>query len=423
MIVFLIISTLSIAQQSIELTFSGHYYGNYIGLDSLLVKNISRDCDTVIYSPDTTLVLFYTVGIPEKTKNTFSISQNYPNPAIHGNTSFDVFMPESGQIRMQLFNIYGNAVLDYSNNMTQGKYTFDILNLNQNTYMLTASVTGSSKSIKMMSFGNKSKGVPELIQRSYSNISSNLKTDYAFTPFEFEQGDTLWYIGYSITPGMITGSDVIESIPQSDTTIIFDIIEGIPCQGTEAVKYDGHLYPTVQIDEQCWLKENINIGLMINGDTNMTNNGVIEKYCYNNEPENCEIYGGLYQWDELMQYTTQDESQGICPPEWHVASDNDFNELTLNHSGSDLKETGTSHWSTGNYGTNSTGFTALPAGYRGYNSGVFEMLREGADFYLSTVYLPNPETVWYRSLYYASSWVVGGNVWKTHGDSVRCVKD
>ena len=45
----------------------------------------------------------------------------------------------------------------------------------------------------------------------------------------------------------------------------------------------------------------------------MTNNGIIEKYCYDNNPANCAIYGGLYQWNEMMQYTTQQGAQGICP--------------------------------------------------------------------------------------------------------------
>ncbi len=63
---------------------------------------------------------------------------------------------------------------------------------------------------------------------------------------------------------------------------------------------DGQTYNTVQIDDQCWLAENLNIGIMINGAYNQSDNGVINKYCYDNDPSNCEIYGGLYQWDEMI---------------------------------------------------------------------------------------------------------------------------
>jgi len=36
-----------------------------------------------------------------------------------------------------------------------------------------------------------------------------------------------------------------------------------------------------------------------------TDNGIIEKYCYNDNPSNCNTYGALYQWDELMQYISE----------------------------------------------------------------------------------------------------------------------
>jgi len=45
---------------------------------------------------------------------------------------------------------------------------------------------------------------------------------------------------------------------------------------------DGKTYNTVLIGEQCWMAENLNIGEMINGTEEMTNNGVIERYCQEN---------------------------------------------------------------------------------------------------------------------------------------------
>ena len=76
---------------------------------------------------------------------------------------------------------------------------------------------------------------------------------------------------------------------------------------------DGQEYSTVQIGSQCWMAENLNIGIMIPGANTMGNNEEIEKYCYNNDESNCDIYGGLYQWNEMMQYTTTPGVQGICP--------------------------------------------------------------------------------------------------------------
>jgi hypothetical protein len=89
---------------------------------------------------------------------------------------------------------------------------------------------------------------------------------------------------------------------------------------------DGQTYTTVQIGTQCWMKQNLNIGTVIPGANNMTNNSIIEKYCYNNSTANCTTYGGLYQWNEMMQYSITPGVQGICPASWHLPTDS---ELTI----------------------------------------------------------------------------------------------
>ncbi|MCK6649671.1 MAG: hypothetical protein L6Q66_08445, partial [Bacteroidia bacterium] len=95
----------------------------------------------------------------------------------------------------------------------------------------------------------------------------------------------------------------------------------------DAIVYGGKIYNTVTIGTQTWLKENLDIGTMILGAQNATNNDVIEKYCYNNLIENCEIYGGLYQWNEAMQYITTQGAQGICPTGWHMPTRAEFQKL------------------------------------------------------------------------------------------------
>jgi uncharacterized protein (TIGR02145 family) len=56
-------------------------------------------------------------------------------------------------------------------------------------------------------------------------------------------------------------------------------------------------------------------------------NCVAEKFCLNDISGNCDIYGGLYQWDELMDFQTTEGSQGRCPFGWHVPSETDWNTL------------------------------------------------------------------------------------------------
>ena len=154
------------------------------------------------------------------------------------------------------------------------------------------------------------------------------------------------------------------------------------CPGIPTITYEGKIYNTVLIDEQCWLRENLNVGTRIEGSQDaIKKNGVIEKYCYDNDPNNCETYGGLYQWDEAMQYTTTPGTQGICPPDWHLPTIEEFSTLksTVGGDGNALKLFGQGD------GTNISGFSALLAGNR-YLNGNFFNLGITAYFWSSTEY-------------------------------------
>ena len=200
---------------------------------------------------------------------------------------------------------------------------------------------------------------------------------------------------------------------------------------------DGKSYATVQIGTQCWMAENLNIGTMINGSGNQTDNSTIEKYCYSNNTANCDVYGGLYQWDEMMQYVTTEGTQGICPTGWHLPTDAEW--MTLEEkvesitgvnwnttgwrgtdAGGNLKETGTTHWSSPNTGaTNSSGFTGLPGGY--CDSGGFYNLGDSNSWWSST---ENSSTnAWNRYLRHDNDKVHRGIDVKMRGFSVRCVRD
>ena len=120
---------------------------------------------------------------------------------------------------------------------------------------------------------------------------------------------------------------------------------------------DGKVYPTVQIGSQCWMALNLNYGTVIASTQDQRDNCISEKYCYNDNPINCTNQGGLYQWDELMQYDDTPGDQGFCPPGWHIPTENDWNTLFANwtnngFAGSPLKYSGYS------------GFIALLSGAR-----------------------------------------------------------
>jgi uncharacterized protein (TIGR02145 family) len=166
---------------------------------------------------------------------------------------------------------------------------------------------------------------------------------------------------------------------------------------------NGKAYNTVLIGTQCWMKENLNLGTWINAAQNQTNNGVIEKHCYSDLESNCDVYGALYQWAEIVQYlngATNTASwnpvptgniQGLCPQGWHLSSNPEWSQLMAVLGGQDtgggpMKETGTQHWIYPNAGaTNSSGFTSLPGG-RWSNNGVCNGLNTFAYFWTSTEY-------------------------------------
>jgi uncharacterized protein (TIGR02145 family) len=215
-------------------------------------------------------------------------------------------------------------------------------------------------------------------------------------------------IGYAITSG--NGDDEESGVSQ----------EPIEEESTIIVEYGGKSYHSVQIGNQCWLKENLDIGTMIQGIDTSKDNGIIEKYCYNNDTTYCNIYGGLYQWNETMQYSTVEGTQGLCPPGWHVPTYIEYQTLktVVGDDGNSLKAL----WQgTGNVvGTNASGYSALLAGFRSIN-GDFLGLSSTAAFWSALEY--NPTDAYIVDLGFNHDGIYLRDIYKTYGFSVRCLRD
>jgi uncharacterized protein (TIGR02145 family) len=217
-----------------------------------------------------------------------------------------------------------------------------------------------------------------------------------------------------------------------------------PCPGVPTVTYGGQTYNTVKIGTQCWFKENLNVGTMIQGSTNQTNNGILEKYCYNNVPANCDTFGGLYQWAEAVQFQNGASNstspspafignvKGICPIGWHVPSDGEWCLLSFfldtnsncisnsNSAGAALKSLD-SFWKLVNIGANNkSGFKSIPGGYKDY-IGQFLFKTEFVFFWSSNNYSNDFSN--FRSLGFNSINLDRNNYFKTGGFSIRCLKD
>jgi uncharacterized protein (TIGR02145 family) len=162
---------------------------------------------------------------------------------------------------------------------------------------------------------------------------------------------------------------------------------------------------------------------MISSTSGQSDNEIIEKYCYNDLEENCQAFGGLYQWEETMQYETLEGSVGICPVGWHIPTLADYQALAGFLGGSDIagwKAKSTSGWDFYGNGNNQSGFTALPAGYSN-ETGFCYYLGNKAVFWLSTIYDP---TLSYRfDLSSFNNWLYLDLGLNNHGFSVRCIKN
>ena len=186
------------------------------------------------------------------------------------------------------------------------------------------------------------------------------------------------------------------------------------------------------------MAENLNIGNRIDGVVDMIDNSTIERYCYDDLESNCDTYGGLYQWDEMMQYTTVEGVQGICPLDWHLPTDEEWKQLEgevdsqFSYPDPEWDNTGargfdvglnlksTSGWEFSGNGTDLYGFTCLPAGMRSTN-GVFISIGTFSILWMSSNY--NSSHAWLRQLSAIIDNIYRYNDSKNFGNSVRCVKD
>jgi uncharacterized protein (TIGR02145 family) len=226
-------------------------------------------------------------------------------------------------------------------------------------------------------------------------------------------GGTTYYVRAYATNGAGTayGSEISFTTPRPLTGTVNDI--------------DGNTYNYVTIGTQTWMVENLKTTKYRNGDAianvidGATWGGLSSgAYCWYNGYG--ATYGALYNW-----YAVAD-SRNIAPTGWHVPTDAEWYTLTdylggLNAAGVKLKEAGTVHWRTPNTGaSNSSGFTALPGGYRDDN-GIFGYIGGYGYLWSSTEYSTLQAWTMYTGYDLSNAGIGYGR--KVYGYSVRCLRD
>ena len=223
-------------------------------------------------------------------------------------------------------------------------------------------------------------------------------------------------------------------------TVIFLALTGLAygpvwSQSDSISDSEGNVYKTVAIGTQWWMAENLKVTQFANGDpiphlTNASEWASTEEgaYCYyGNSTQFAESYGNLYNW-----YTVEDD-RGLCPADWHVATDEDWMIMEMHLGMSEEEALRMTAWRGTDEGSklkdesfegnNSSGFTALATGYRD-PAGVFKAMGTDNDYWTSTPYdnKGTIEGVLHGFLNSQSSTVRNFHV-PGYGFCIRCVRD
>jgi uncharacterized protein (TIGR02145 family) len=196
--------------------------------------------------------------------------------------------------------------------------------------------------------------------------------------------------------------------------------------GATTLTFDGYTYDLVAIGSQCWFAENLRTEHYMNGDPIPGNLAIAEwtsttsgaQAISDNNPTNLETYGRLYNGFAV------DDVRGLCPTGWHVPTDAEWTVLADHLGGSSVAGTAmksspadSPSWN----GTNTSGFSALPGGFRNYNSGYFS--GEGDTGYWWSASPEGASSAWSWKLFTDLEIVYQSYYSLRYGFSVRCVRD
>ena len=182
----------------------------------------------------------------------------------------------------------------------------------------------------------------------------------------------------------------------------------------DPLEYQGYDYETVQIGEQCWFAENLRAENYRNGES------IVEATNNSEWVGTSEGAFSVYQDDVYYNGFSSIDERGVCPQGWNSGSDDAWIALAeavggLDSAGDALRS---ESWS----GSNESGFSCFPRGYRRWFDGQYRFLSERAYFWTETL---NGESLSDFRVYGSTDAVelVPTNNTLNDGFSIRCIKD
>ena len=398
--ILMLVSVTSLLAQTVTLNFSGlDAWSQPVPLSHVSITNLSKGWQVTLYENNFEFTLHDETGVEEhEFSNSFFLSQNTPNP-FSGTTDVSLNLPESGKTILTVYDMSGRLIVQHSEMLNVGSHTFRIQLLKNQTYLFKAGCGRFSGQIKLVNTG-------DAYTNSISYIGGGVLANKDFksrNEYPFTLGDTMEYVGYATINNNEVESEHIIQQQMLSETILLSFAEaqyGLPCPNVPTVTdYDGNIYNTVLIGQQCWMKENMRTTHYHNGTAIAVGNGnpaTDEVSYFISENNDVTMYGYLYSKAAMNHSTNISDSasmviQGVCPPGWHIPSNGEFIQLCGFVGsvpefvcGSDTAKIAKAlaskqGWSSDNKYcvpgnnqslNNATGFTAYPAGFSiGYYSG------------------------------------------------------
>ena len=199
---------------------------------------------------------------------------------------------------------------------------------------------------------------------------------------------------------------------------------------------DGRSYATVGVGLHCWMADNLNYGVFTESTrpgSVAVDDGVAQRTCYDNDPDNCELYGGLYEWSEVMDFAASSNSdpsgvQGICPDGWEVPSDAAYQDLERSLGMAAWEADLLDDWRGSPVGAllkdgGGSGFGGLLAGWRDFETGTFKDIGFYGGLWTSRADTEDPTESYNRGLLDPWSTVGRYRYDARAGLALRCVEE
>jgi uncharacterized protein (TIGR02145 family) len=219
------------------------------------------------------------------------------------------------------------------------------------------------------------------------------------------------------------------------------------CEGQEVaawscgdeLEHQGDLYTTVQIGEQCWFGENLQNAAFRNGDPLSPSTtwayGADDGECFSLSPDGdaCDEGWSYSEFGRLYSWVAVNDDRGLCPTGWHVPSDAEWIglEITLGMDAAEATGTGfrgtdqgaqlksTYGYDEGGNGSNSSGFSGLPGGFR-TTTPVYNSAGYYGNWWTSS---PGGAGAFLRFICYDTDQISRGTQDQGFGLSIRCIQD